>query len=580
MALQAVDNNNRATGRSGCIAQSITGWLLTLVTLLPPAGVAAESALVLGVFPRQNPQTTTRMFTPLAEQLTRQLGRPIRLEVSKDYESFWEAVSDQRYDIVHYNQYHYIRSHKEAGYQVILKNQEFGDDTLASALIARKDSGIQSLADLRGKKVVFGGGPTAMVSYIMNTHLLRQAGLKEGDYTVDYAVSPPNAAFGVYYGHAAAAGTGDIVLNLPIVKKQIKPEELTFLARSPRLPHIPWAVKGNMPPELRQTVQATLAGLKDSPAGQKILAQAGFTALIPARDEEYDEHRRITWAVLRENYCVRDCAQFTAGATAADERTPLTMSIFPRREKRQTEKMFKPLADYLARELKREVRLVTHKTFDELWRGIKDKRYDIVHVNQFQYIRSRKLYGYDVILKNEEFGVDTITPAIFVRKDSGITRLEQLKGKRVIFGGGKLAMVSYVGNLQLLRQAGLKDDDYQWSFAVTPPNGCHAMYLGQADACGAATVLLQLPSFRNLVDVSQMKILAQNMPLANVNWAVKDSMNPDLRRRIQGLLADLHTSEEGKSILKGAGITALPSATDTDYNPHRKIVLDVLGERY
>lgn len=164
--------------------------LAVLQAFLSVVVSASEHHLKLGVFPQLNPQITTQQFTPLVQYLSKELHRPVQLEVSKDFESFWESVTQERYDIVHYNQYHYVRSARECGYRVILKNEEYGKDSVASVLIVRKDSGIQSIKDLRSKKVVFGDGPSAMVSYIQNTYLLRQAGLQHGDYQREYAISP------------------------------------------------------------------------------------------------------------------------------------------------------------------------------------------------------------------------------------------------------------------------------------------------------------------------------------------------------------------------------------------------------
>lgn len=541
---------------------------------------AVEEPLKLGIFPRRNPHATIEMFSPLVNHLSNKLNRNVKLEVSKDYEAFWEAVSAKQYDIVHYNQYHYIRSVKEYGYQAILKNEEFGTDKLASALIIRKDSGISDLHDLKGKKLVFGGGRSAMVSYIMNTYLLQEAGLNKEDYDAKFSVSPANAVYAAYYSHATAAGAGNRVLSLPFIKKRIKANELKYLATSNPLPHIPWAVKEKMPEELRTHIQKTLSTLKENKAGRTILKKAGLTGLNITQDSDYDEHRRIVKQVLGEDYCIRACDKKAKNTKSSLPKPPFVISVFPRREKRKTAQMFQPLATYLEKHLDRKVHLETHKTYKTFWKGIKEKRYDLIHANQFQYVRSHKLHDYDVILKNEEFGLQTITPAIFVRKDSGINKLSDLKGKRVIFGGGKLAMISYVGNLQLLQHAGLKNTDYNWKFAVTPPNGCHAMFLRQADACGAAKVLLRLKSFSNKVDLSKIKMLAENAPLAHVNWSVSKNMNTSLRNKIQLLLSNIHNTKNGKEILKNAGLTRLHKSNNDEYNEHRKIIYDVLREKY
>jgi len=262
--------------------------------MLPPVAASAEGdPLVMGVFPRRNVKTTLRMFQPLAEYLSRRLGRRVELETARDFPSFWQGVSERRYDIVHFNQYHYIEARARYGYEVILKNVEFGAPLIGGAIFVRKDSGIDAIEDLRGKTVLFGGGPQAMMSYIVPHWLLQRGGLQPGDYIEVIAKNPPNAVIATYYGQADAAGSGDIVLQLDTVTMKIDASRMKQLARSERLPHLPWAVKAGIESAVRDQLSSLLAGLGDSPEGAAILTGAELTGLMPAQDAEYDACRAI-----------------------------------------------------------------------------------------------------------------------------------------------------------------------------------------------------------------------------------------------------------------------------------------------
>lgn len=261
-----------------------------------PVAHASDEALVLGVFPRRNAAETTRMFTPLADYLRQQLGREVKLATTRDFDSFWKGVADQRYDIVHYNQYHYIRS--ATHYEVVAHIEEAGRSTISGAIFVRKDSGITSIAQLRGRNVLFGGGEDAMISYIVNRYLMLQAGLNNGDFKSSFAVNPINSVIGLHRKQADAAGAGDGVLDLPVVKTVVNPDELVALAVSPALLHLPVAVKRTMPQKLRASVQASLVGLKSSEAGRAALKAASLTGMGRAEDRDYDPHRKIVRAVL------------------------------------------------------------------------------------------------------------------------------------------------------------------------------------------------------------------------------------------------------------------------------------------
>lgn len=254
---------------------------------------AADDALVLGIFPRFSATSVHEAYSPMAQYLSKELGREVKIETAKDQPSFWKEVQQGRYDIVHYNQLNYIDSRDSVGYDVVAMNEEFGKSTLASAIVVRKDSGIASVADLKGKTVVFGGGPKAMVAYIGNVALLKRAGLKRGDYKEEFSKSPANAIMAVYYKQAAAGGAGDVGLKVQAVDEKINADELTFLAVGDPMPHLPWAAKTSLGADKVKQIQAALLKLGDTPDGQAILKQAQLTALRKATDSDYDVIRKI-----------------------------------------------------------------------------------------------------------------------------------------------------------------------------------------------------------------------------------------------------------------------------------------------
>ena len=268
---------------------------LMLTTALSTAQ-ADEHTLVMGVFPRFNAGETMTRYTPLAERLGQRLKRKVVVVTSKDFQSFWHGIEDQRYDVVQYNQYQYIRS--AATYQVIAHNNEFGKSTIAGAIYVRKDSGITELKQLRGRTILFGGSEDAMIGYIAPVYMLLQAGLSKGDFKSIFAVNPLNSVIGVFHKQADAAGSGDIVIGQPAIRNAIDPGELTTLAVSEQLLHLPWAVKRSMPTKLRESVRSVLVNLENSEEGRKDLKSALLSGIGKADDKDYEPHRRMVRAVL------------------------------------------------------------------------------------------------------------------------------------------------------------------------------------------------------------------------------------------------------------------------------------------
>jgi phosphonate transport system substrate-binding protein len=275
----------------------IVRLLLLLMILFCSVIANAAEPLVMGVFPRRDAAITAKLFRPLSRYLERKLSVPVSLEMSADFDTFLSHLKQRRYDVVHLNPFDYISAHDDLAYDALVQNEELGEATIKSAIYVRKDSGIRKITDLKGKKILFGGGPRAMMSYIVPTFMLQQAGLTKHDYQEVYAINPPNAVLAIYLRRADAGCAGEVVRRLPVVSSKIDVDQLEVIAVSRPLTHLPWAVKQEMPPELRQRLRSLMINLKHSQEGRKILDQARLSAFNPATNEDYDPHREIVEAV-------------------------------------------------------------------------------------------------------------------------------------------------------------------------------------------------------------------------------------------------------------------------------------------
>lgn len=270
-----------------------TAVSLAALSQAPALHAMKARPLRLAVFPRRNASLTYSMFLPLVRYLGDSIGRDIRLEVFKDFQAFWESFEKKQHDLVHFNQYHYILARNMFGYQAIARNLEFGSSTISGSLIIRKDSGIRELADLRNKTILFGGGPRAMQSYIAPVWLLRQAGLEKGDYREEFAINPPNAVISTYLRRASAAGTGDVIIRLQMVKNNIDVSQMDYLARTEPMAHLPWAIHPSLDQDMKEHIQRTMVEMGNTPSGQEILDNMRLSGLVPASDNDYKIHESM-----------------------------------------------------------------------------------------------------------------------------------------------------------------------------------------------------------------------------------------------------------------------------------------------
>jgi phosphonate transport system substrate-binding protein len=101
----------------------------------------------------------------------------------------------------------------------------------------------------------------------------------------------------VYYKKADAGGAGESGFKVQGLDEKMDVSEMTILATSDPLPHLPWAIKRGLGGDMAQRAQAALLKLNTNPRGADILKRAQLTALRPAADADYDVCRKMIGAV-------------------------------------------------------------------------------------------------------------------------------------------------------------------------------------------------------------------------------------------------------------------------------------------
>ena len=81
----------------------ITVILSLFLLSMPATKISAEDIqpLILGVHPYLPPAEIKKRFTPLLHYISRELGIPIELSISKDYETHIENIGNKSFDIAY-----------------------------------------------------------------------------------------------------------------------------------------------------------------------------------------------------------------------------------------------------------------------------------------------------------------------------------------------------------------------------------------------------------------------------------------------------------------------------------------------
>jgi phosphonate transport system substrate-binding protein len=274
-------------------------WFVALlVTGLPLAAgrpAAAQTSLHLVLTPSQKPTDLLATGEEFAQVLGKLVGVPVRVTVASDYAAVIEALRNRTADLAFVHPGGYVLASREAKAVIVAKNLWHGKASFTSRIYVRKDSGIKTVEELRGKTIAF-VDPASSSGYIYPMVLLIKRGLvKNRDpktFFKDVVFSGAHDASmrALLNGHVDAIASFDMARE-QYLKDPAERERLTFVAETESIPEAGIAARDGLDPALFARVRAALLQIK-APAHAALLKRLydidGFEA---AEDREYDPVR-------------------------------------------------------------------------------------------------------------------------------------------------------------------------------------------------------------------------------------------------------------------------------------------------
>jgi len=248
---------------------------------------------------------------------------------------------------------------------------------------------------------------------------------------------------------------------------------------------------------------------------------------------------------------------------------------------------YEPLANYLASKIGINVKLKVLARYGNIVNNFVSLGMDGAFFGSFSYALAQRKLGVEALVRPEDLdGSSTYHGLIFVRKDSGIKSIKDMKGKRFVFVD-KATTAGFLLPLTYFKSHGVKD--YKANFKETYFSGTHedAIHdvLNKKADIGAAknTVFERLARADHRIR-QDLEILEKSPDVPENGLAVRKSLDPSVKKAIQETLLGMHNDPMGKPALKILGARKFIRTTDKDYAPvfeyARKINLDLAQYDY
>ena len=268
--------------------------------MAPPGAHAGEQTLKelrIVFIAYQNPEQIMDDVRPVVAYLKKSLGMPVKHFVATDYAGVIEALRNGSADMGFMGPLQYVIAKEHAGAQPILGEVYKGNAYYTSRIFVRKDSGIKTLADLKGKTIAF-TDPISSSGYLYPLDLFKSEGLLRGApekyfKRIFFAGGDEQAIRAVYNDFVDAAGIGQFAYNLLRAEER---DEVHFIGESKRLPSHCIVVRKGLSDASVSKLKNVFLALNEGPDMGLLKMLYGVDGYVEVSDKDFQEVEEIARA--------------------------------------------------------------------------------------------------------------------------------------------------------------------------------------------------------------------------------------------------------------------------------------------
>ncbi|MBS0451968.1 MAG: phosphonate ABC transporter substrate-binding protein [Proteobacteria bacterium] len=247
----------------------------------------AAAPLTVGLIPSEDSRAMIANSQAMMDMLSKSLDMPVKPFVAADYNGVIEALRSKRLDVAYLGPFSYVLGTTVADIEAfaVAETKKAGRTYYHSLIVARKDSGIKTVPDLKGRTFAF-VDPSST-----SGHLFPKAGLMKAGFNPDkdfgrviFSGSHDSNAVAVQNGKVDAVAIADRILDAAIAKGLAKREDLVVVWKSDPIPESPTVWRKDLDPALKKRVQAAFMQVKDIPWSD----QGELNGFHPTNDAAYD----------------------------------------------------------------------------------------------------------------------------------------------------------------------------------------------------------------------------------------------------------------------------------------------------
>jgi phosphonate transport system substrate-binding protein len=236
----------------------------------------------------------------------------------------------------------------------------------------------------------------------------------------------------------------------------------------------------------------------------------------------------------------------------------------------------------LGRLLGAPVRVTIASDYAAVIEALRNRTADLAFVHPGGYVLASREAKARIVAKNLWHGKSTFTSRIFVRRDSGLRTLDDLRNKTMAFVD-PASSSGYIYPMVLLMQRGLvRNRDPKTFFRDVVFAGSHdaamrALVNGHVDAI-ASFDLAREQYLTEPAERDKIVVVAETPPIPEAGIAARDGLDPAMFARVRAALLQIRGPAYAALLKRLYDIDGFEPAEDREYDPVRAAI-ELLGVR-
>lgn len=241
------------------------------------------------VIPDEDPRELVRRFEPLGRYLQEQTGMQVRYTPVTNYAAAVDALTTGRVDLAWFGGLTHAQARrKDPGVRAIVMRKE--DEQFHSKFIARADSNILKLEDLKGITFTF-GSVSSTSGHLMPRYFLEQNGISpERDFKrFSFSNAHDATAKWVETGRVDAGALNEAVWETLVRDKKVDASKVRVIWTTPPFPDYNWTVRSGLEPALVEKIRQAFLKLDPSNSRHReILSLQRTETYVAAENRNFD----------------------------------------------------------------------------------------------------------------------------------------------------------------------------------------------------------------------------------------------------------------------------------------------------